>query len=115
MTRIEFCKVLVDEDRAPLDPRRRPKVNHQSVRRRRRSRRSEQWRHWHCEHRLYLYERDRDVSVQRLLDIYAIMGRLQREGTVGFALCAVAAEFTSLDGAGIAMISDRDQLMSLCT
>ncbi|MGD0690868.1 MAG: GAF and ANTAR domain-containing protein, partial [Acidimicrobiales bacterium] len=55
------------------------------------------------------------VNVQRLLDIYAIMERLQREGARGFALCTVAAEFTAFDGAGIALISDDDALTSLCT
>jgi hypothetical protein len=55
------------------------------------------------------------VNVQRLLDIYAIMERLEREGAKGFALCTVAAEFTAFDGAGIALISDNEALTSLCT
>jgi hypothetical protein len=55
------------------------------------------------------------VNVQRLLDIYAIMERLERESAEGFALCAVAAEFTALDGAGIALMSESDALTSLCT
>lgn len=43
------------------------------------------------------------------------MERLDREGADGFVLCAVAAEFTVLDGAGIALVSDDDELTSLCT
>lgn len=54
------------------------------------------------------------MNVQRLLDIYAIMERHRREGAEGYALCAVAAEFTVFDGAGIALI-DNDELTSLCT
>jgi hypothetical protein len=55
------------------------------------------------------------VNADRLLDIYAIMERHERDGVDGVALCAVAAEFTVLDGAGIALISDGNQLTSLCT
>jgi hypothetical protein len=62
-----------------------------------------------------LHERNVNVNVHRLLDIYAIMDRLDRENASGSALCAVAAEITSLDGAGIALISDSEDLMSLCT
>jgi hypothetical protein len=115
MTPIEFCNVLVDKDRAPLDPCRRPKIKYQSVQRRRSSRRSEQWRNWHCEYHCRRHDRDAIVNVDRLLDIYAIMERRGREGAHGFALCSVAAEFTALDGAGIALISDGDELTSLCT
>jgi hypothetical protein len=43
------------------------------------------------------------------------MERFNRERPGGFALCAVAAEFMALDGAGIAMMTDRDDLTSLCT
>ncbi len=43
------------------------------------------------------------------------MERFEREGSNGSALCAVAAEFMALDGAGIAMISDSEDLTSLCT
>ena len=55
------------------------------------------------------------MTVRRLLDIFTIMERFEREGTNGYALCAVAAEFMALDGAGIAMISDSEDLTSLCT
>jgi hypothetical protein len=43
------------------------------------------------------------------------MERLDRESSSGFALCAVAAEFMALDGAGIALVSDGDGMTSLCT
>jgi hypothetical protein len=43
------------------------------------------------------------------------MERFERESPEGFALCAVAAEFMVLDGAGIALTSDNEDLMSLCT
>ena len=55
------------------------------------------------------------MTVHRLLDIFTLMERRERESANGFALCAVAAEFMALDGAGIAMISDGDDLTSLCT
>jgi hypothetical protein len=55
------------------------------------------------------------VTVHRLLDIFTLMERFEREGSNGNALCAVAAEFMGLDGAGIAMIDDGEDLMSLCT
>jgi hypothetical protein len=55
------------------------------------------------------------VTVQRLLDIYTIMERFERETARGFTLCAVAAEFMALDGAGVALMSDREDLTSLCT
>jgi hypothetical protein len=68
-----------------------------------------------CGNRLGRRERDVDVNVHRLLDIYAIMDRRGHEGATGFALCSVAAEFTALDGAGIALVSDGDAMTSLCT
>jgi hypothetical protein len=43
------------------------------------------------------------------------MDRHEHAGSNGFALCAVAAEFMALDGAAIALISDDEDLMSLCT
>jgi hypothetical protein len=55
------------------------------------------------------------MNVHRLLDIYEIMERRDRENDHGTALCAVAAEFTALDGAGIALIGDGDELTPLCT
>jgi hypothetical protein len=55
------------------------------------------------------------VTVHRLLDIFTLMERFDREGSKSTALCAVAAEFMALDGAGIALISDGEDLTSLCT
>jgi hypothetical protein len=55
------------------------------------------------------------VSAHRLLDIFTLMERFDREKPGGSALCAVAAEFMALDGAGIALINDGDDLTSLCT
>jgi hypothetical protein len=55
------------------------------------------------------------MSASRLLDIYALMERYQRESPSGVALCAVAAEFMALDGAGIALVSEGETLTSLCT
>jgi hypothetical protein len=43
------------------------------------------------------------------------MDRHEHTSSNGFALCAVAAEFMALDGAAIALISDDEDLMSLCT
>lgn len=56
-----------------------------------------------------------DLSVQRLLDILTIMERFERENDGSFALCDVAAEFMALDGASIALMSDDDELIPLCT
>ncbi len=55
------------------------------------------------------------MSAGRLLDIYALMERHQRDGPSDVALCAVAAEFMELDGAGIALVSENETLTSLCT
>jgi hypothetical protein len=55
------------------------------------------------------------VITDRLLEIFSLMERFEREGPDGFVLCAVAAEFMVLDGAGIALTSDSEDLMSLCT
>jgi hypothetical protein len=54
------------------------------------------------------------VITDRLLDIFTLMERFERESSDGFALCSVAAEFMALDGAGIALTSDGEDLMSLC-
>jgi len=43
------------------------------------------------------------------------MERVDRERTTGFALCEVATRFMALDGAGIALIGDDQDLTSLCT
>jgi hypothetical protein len=55
------------------------------------------------------------VTVHRLLDIFTLMERFERENSGGFALCAVAAEFMALDGAGIALVGDGEDLTALCT
>jgi hypothetical protein len=55
------------------------------------------------------------MTVHRLLDIFTLMERFEREGSDGHALCSVAAEFMALDGAGIALVSDGEDLTSLCT
>jgi hypothetical protein len=55
------------------------------------------------------------MTASRLLDIFTLMERFERKETNEVALCAVAAEFMALDGAGIALIHDGEDLMSLCT
>jgi hypothetical protein len=52
------------------------------------------------------------MTVDRLLDIYALM---ERERSTGSVLCEVAATFMELDGAGIVLIGDNHDLTSLCT
>jgi hypothetical protein len=55
------------------------------------------------------------VASDRLLAIFTLLS--QREGTHPRAgsLCAAAAEFTNLSGAGIALVSPGRQYTSLCT
>jgi hypothetical protein len=115
MTFSERCAVLVDEDQAPLDPCRRRKTNDSSSRHRRGSRRLQQWQYEHFENHRHTSESKINMTVDRLLDIYALMDRLEHANSDGVALCAVAAEFMALDGAAIALISDNEDLMSLCT
>jgi len=55
------------------------------------------------------------VIADRLLEIFSLMERFEREQPEGFALCDVAAEFMVLDGAGIALTTNSDDLMPLCT
>jgi hypothetical protein len=55
-----------------------------------------------------------DVSSDRLLEIFSLIERRDREGDSRLALCAVAAEFLVLDGASIVLSSDRSELTSLC-
>jgi hypothetical protein len=55
------------------------------------------------------------VASDRLVDLFALMERFDRQGTGTDALCAVAAEFLALDGSGIALASDDDVLTALCT
>jgi len=60
-------------------------------------------------------ERAAAVNTDRLLDIFALMERSEHRRSNGTALCAVAAEFMALDGAGIALTNDSEYLTSLCT
>jgi hypothetical protein len=55
------------------------------------------------------------MTVDRLVDIYDLIERLERENPTGTALCAVAEEFLALDGAAIALSSGEKSLISLCT
>jgi hypothetical protein len=55
------------------------------------------------------------VIADRLLEVFSLIERFERERPEGFVLCDVAAEFMSLDGAGIALTSEGEDLMSLCT
>ena len=55
------------------------------------------------------------MNADRLLDIFTLMERFEREGSNGTVLCAVAAEFMKLDGAGIALTNSSDNLTSMCT
>lgn len=55
------------------------------------------------------------MIADRLVEIFTLMERLERERPEGLMLCDVAAEFMVLDGAGIALTSDSEDLMSLCT
>lgn len=55
------------------------------------------------------------MIADRLLEIFTLVGRFERERPDSFVLCAVAAEFMVLDGAGVALISNNDNLISLCT
>jgi hypothetical protein len=55
------------------------------------------------------------MSSDRLLEIFSLMERFERERPEGFVLCDVAAEFMVLDGAGIALTGDGEELMTLCT
>jgi hypothetical protein len=56
-----------------------------------------------------------NVNAHRLLDIFSLMERFDRDSPDGFALCSVAAEFMALDGAIIALTNKGDALTSLCT
>jgi hypothetical protein len=55
------------------------------------------------------------VVADRLIDILTLMQRFEREGTGGVTLCAVAAEFLELDGAGVVVGSKGGNLSVLCT
>jgi hypothetical protein len=55
------------------------------------------------------------VVADRLVDIFTLMERFDRQRMGTVALCTVAAEFLELDGSGIALRSDDDVLTTLCT
>jgi hypothetical protein len=55
------------------------------------------------------------VPTDRLLAVLLLMAKRERTHPRGGTLCAVAAEFTNLSGAGIALVSSGLQYTSLCT
>lgn len=55
------------------------------------------------------------MVADRLVDIFTLMERFDRQRMGTVALCDVAAEFLALDGSGIALTSDDDVLTTLCT
>jgi hypothetical protein len=55
------------------------------------------------------------VVADRLVDIFTLMERFDHQRTGTEALCTVATEFLTLDGAAIALISDVNVLTTLCT
>jgi hypothetical protein len=57
----------------------------------------------------------RIVASDRLLAIFTLLTQRQGTGSRSGSLCSVAAEFTDLSGAGIALVSTGRQYTSLCT
>lgn len=55
------------------------------------------------------------MATDRLLAILMLMAQRERSHPQGGTLCAVAADFTNLSGAGIALLSTGQQYTSLCT
>jgi len=55
------------------------------------------------------------VVANRLVDIFELMARQERDLPHGVSLCSVAAEITELSGAGIALSSAGDQKTPWCT
>ncbi|MGD0055150.1 MAG: GAF domain-containing protein [Acidimicrobiales bacterium] len=55
------------------------------------------------------------MAADRLLVVLMLLARSQRENPRGGSLCAVAAEFTELSGAGIVLVSADQNFTSLCT
>jgi hypothetical protein len=55
------------------------------------------------------------VASDRLLAILMLVAKRERSHPRGGTLCAVAAEFTDVSGAGIALLSSGRQYTSLCT
>jgi len=55
------------------------------------------------------------VATDRLLTILMLLAQRERSHPKGRSLCAVAAEFTNLSGAGVALVSSGQQYTSVCT
>jgi len=55
------------------------------------------------------------MTVDRLLDIYALLERYGRENSEDSALCSAAADLMALDGAAIVLTCGDEDLISLCT
>jgi hypothetical protein len=54
------------------------------------------------------------MVAERLLDIFSLMASHDAGGGQPPSLCSVAAEITGLDGAGISLSSESEELTSLC-
>ena len=55
-----------------------------------------------------------NVGASRLVEIFALMARHERESPHGESLCTVAAEITGLSGAGITLTSAGNENMKWC-
>ena len=55
------------------------------------------------------------MATDRLLAILTLLAQREQSHSQAGSLCAVAAEFTNLSGAGIALVSSGRQYTSLCT
>ena len=55
------------------------------------------------------------MGSNRLVEIFALMARYERESPHGVSLCTVAAEVTELSGAGITLTSAGDEKTKWCT
>jgi hypothetical protein len=56
-----------------------------------------------------------DVVANRLVDIFTLMERHDRDVPHALSLCRAAAEITELSGAGISLASSSDEMTMLCT
>jgi len=70
--------------------------------------------HWHFRTQSSKIGCEVNVTIDRLLDVYALIERLGRDDTKVSKLCSVAQEFMAVDGAAIAILSDDESLVSLC-
>jgi hypothetical protein len=55
------------------------------------------------------------MGASRLVEIFALMARHERESLHGVSLCSVAAEVTELSGAGITLTSAADEKTKWCS